>query len=223
MDFSPIWLTLKLAGITTILLLIIGLPVAWWLSRGRSFFKIIIEALITIPLVLPPSVLGFYILVAFSPTRGLGKWLLQHLNIQFVFSFQGLVLASVIYSMPFMIGPVKSALQQLPVSLSQASYSLGKTQWQTFINILVPNIKPSLLTAAVLTFAHTLGEFGVVLMIGGDIPNVTRVASIAVYDAVEQTEYATANTYSFILFAITFVMVTSVFVFNKYQLKSPLE
>jgi molybdate transport system permease protein len=223
MDITPIWLTLKLAAITTLLLLVIGLPVAWWLSKGRSVFKIVIEAIITMPLVLPPSVLGFYLLLAFSPQHGVGKWLLQTFNVQFVFSFQGLVLASVIYSMPFMIGPIKSALQQLPLSLSQASYSLGKTKWQTFVKVLVPNIKPSLLTAVVLTFAHTLGEFGVVLMIGGNIPNVTRVASIAVYDSVEQMDYASANVYSMILFAITFIMVIAVFIFNKYQLKSPLE
>lgn len=223
MDLTPIWLTLKLAGITTILLLAVGLPVAWWLSKGRSVFKIMLEAIITMPLVLPPSVLGFYLLLAFSPQHGIGKWLQQTFNIQFVFSFQGLVLASVIYSMPFMIGPIKSALQQLPVSLSQASYSLGKTRWQTFLKVLIPNIKPSLLTAIVLTFAHTLGEFGVVLMIGGNIPNVTRVASIAVYDSVEQMDYTSANAYSLVLFSITFVMVIAVFIFNKYQLKSPLE
>jgi molybdate transport system permease protein len=223
MDLTPIWLTLKLAGITTLLLLVIALPVARWLSKGRSVFKIIIEAFVTMPLVLPPSVLGFYLLLAFSPQHGVGKWLQHAFNIQFVFSFQGLVLASVIYSMPFMIGPIKSALQQLPVSLSQASYMLGKSNRQTFFYVLLPNIKPSLLTAVVLTFAHTLGEFGVVLMIGGNIPNVTRVASIAVYDAVEQMDYASANAYSFILFVITFVLVIAVFVFNKYQLKSPLE
>jgi molybdate transport system permease protein len=204
-------------------LLIIGLPLAWWLSKGRSIFKIIIEAIITMPLVLPPSVLGFYLLVAFSPQHGVGKWLLHWFNIQFVFSFQGLVLASVIYSMPFMIGPIKSALQQLPLSLSQASYTLGKSEWQTFKKVLLPNIRPSLLTAIVLTFAHTLGEFGVVLMIGGNMPNVTRVASIAVYDSVENMDYGAANTYSFILFAITFVMVITVFIFNKAQAKSPLE
>jgi molybdate transport system permease protein len=223
MDITPIWLTLKLACITTLLLLVIGLPVAWWLSKGRSVFKLVMEAIITMPLVLPPSVLGFYLLLAFSPQHGVGKWLQHAFNIQFVFSFPGLVLASVIYSMPFMMGPIKSALQQLPVSLSQASYSLGKSRWQTFTKVLIPNIKPSLLTAVVLTFAHTLGEFGVVLMIGGNIPNVTRVASIAVYDSVEQMDYASANVYSLILFAITFVMVISVFIFNKYQLKSPLE
>ncbi|WP_295801288.1 molybdate ABC transporter permease subunit [Mucilaginibacter sp.] len=223
MDLTPIYLTLKLAAITTLLLLVIGLPVAWWLSRGRSFFKIALEAIITMPLVLPPSVLGFYLLLAFSPLHGIGLWLQKTFDVQFVFSFKGLVLASIIYSMPFMIGPIKSALQQLPASLSQASYSLGKSRWQTFVKVLLPNIKPSLLTAVVLTFAHTLGEFGVVLMIGGNIPGVTRVASIAVYDSVEQMDYHTANVYSLILFAITFVLVIAVFIFNKYQLKSPLE
>lgn len=223
MDLAPITLTLKLAAITTLLLLTVGLPLAWWLSRGRSFFKIVVEAVVTMPLVLPPSVLGFYLLLAFSPQHGLGKWLHESFDIQFVFSFKGLVLASVIYSMPFMISPIKSALQQLPVALEQASYSLGKSKWQTFVNVLLPNIKPSLLTAAVLTFAHTLGEFGVVLMIGGNIPGVTRVASIAVYESVEQMDYPSANFYSLILFAITFVLVIGVFVFNKYRFKTPLE
>src|ERR1700761_2029387 len=222
MDLTPIWLTLKLASITTLILLIIGLPLAYWLSKGRSIIKIILEAIITMPLVLPPSVLGFYLLLAFSPQHGVGRWLHETFNIQFVFSFQGLILASVIYSMPFMIGPIKSALQQLPMSLSQASWSLGKSRWQTFVHVLVPNIKPPLLTAIVLTFAHTLGEFGVVLMIGGNIPGVTRVASIAVYDSVEAMDYHSANTYSLILFAITFVLVMSVFFYNKSQAKTPL-
>jgi molybdate transport system permease protein len=204
-------------------LLLIGLPVAYWLSKSRSVVKIILEAIITMPLVLPPSVLGFYLLLAFSPQHGIGKWLHDVFNVQFVFSFQGLVLASVIYSMPFMIGPIKSALQQLPLSLSQASYTLGKTERQTFIHVLLPNIRPSLLTAIILTFAHTLGEFGVVLMIGGNIPGITRVASIAVYDSVENMDYTGANAYSLILFSITFIMVISVFVFNKYKAKSPLE
>ncbi len=223
MDLTPIWLTLKLACITTLILLAICLPLAWWLSKGRSFFKIIIEAIITMPLVLPPSVLGFYLLLAFSPQHGVGKWLHDAFDLQFVFSFQGLVLASVIYSMPFMMGPIKSALQQLPASLSQASYTLGKSERETFLRVLLPNIKPSLFTAMVLTFAHTLGEFGVVLMIGGNIPNVTRVASIAVYDSVENMDYSAANTYSLILFCITFVLVIGVFIFNKTQAKSPLE
>ena len=201
------------------MLLLIGLPLAWWLSKGRSFIKTMVEAIVTMPLVLPPSVLGFYLLLAFSPQHGLGKWLNDTFDVQLVFSFTGLVLASVIYSMPFMIGPIKSALQQLPASLAQASYTLGKSPRQTFLKVLLPNIKPSLFTATVLTFAHTLGEFGVVLMIGGNIPNVTRVASIAVYDAVERMDYAAANNYSLILFAITFIMVIGLFLFNSYQAK----
>jgi len=223
MDLSPILLTLKLAAITTVLLLLIGLPVAWWLSKSRSIFKLIIEAIITMPLVLPPSVLGFYLLLAFSPQHGIGKWLRDVFDVQLVFSFPGLILASVIYSLPFMIGPIKSALQQLPPSLAQASYTLGKSERQTFIHVLLPNIRASVLTAATLTFAHTLGEFGVVLMIGGNIPGVTRVASIAVYDAVENQDYSAANAYSLVLFSITFITVISVFMFNKYKAKSPLE
>lgn len=223
MDWSPLWLSLKLAIITTLLLLLMGLPLAYWLSKGRSVIRVILEALITMPLVLPPSVLGFYLLIAFSPRHGAGKWLQQTFNIQFVFSFPGLVLASVIYSLPFMVGPIKSALQQLPASLAQASYTLGKTGRQTFIHILLPNIRASILTAIVMTFAHTLGEFGVVLMIGGNIPGVTRVASIAIYDSVESMNYQAANNYSLLLFAITFVMVTAVFIFNRHKAKSPLE
>ncbi len=223
MDWSPIWLTLKLAAITTAILLVISLPLAYWLSKGRSFIKTLLDALITMPLVLPPSVLGFYLLLAFSPKQGFGHWLAQTFNVQLVFSFPGLIVASVIYSLPFMIGPVKSALQQLPLSLSQASYTLGKSEMETFRRVLLPNILPSLLTAIVLTFAHTLGEFGVVLMIGGNIPGVTKVASIAIYDAVENMDYTSANNYSLILFALTFVIVIAVFIFNRRQAKSPLE
>lgn len=223
MDWSPIWLSVKLASITTLLLLLIGLPLAYWLSKGRSVFRVILEALITMPLVLPPSVLGFYLLIAFSPQHGVGKWLHDTLNVQLVFSFPGLVLASVIYSLPFMIGPIKSALQQLPHSWAQASYTMGKTEWQTFIKVLLPNIRASLLTAMVMTFAHTIGEFGVVLMIGGNIPGVTKVASIAIYDSVESMDYHLANNYSVLLFAFTFLIVTAVFIFNRNKAKSPLE
>jgi molybdate transport system permease protein len=175
------------------------------------------------PLVLPPSVLGFYLLIAFSPQHGIGHWLRDTFNVQFVFSFPGLILASVIYSLPFMIGPIKSALQQLPASLAQASYTLGKSERETFMHVLLPNIKSSVLTAMVMTFAHTLGEFGVVLMIGGNIPGVTKVASIAIYDSVESMDYHTANNYSLLLFAFTFVIVTAVFIFNRNKAKSPLE
>ncbi|MGO4875204.1 molybdate ABC transporter permease subunit [Pedobacter psychrotolerans] len=223
MDFEPIYLSLKLALITTAILLLIGIPVAYWLSGKSTMAKIILEALITMPLVLPPSVLGFYLLLAFSPNNGFGKWLHEHLNLHLVFSFQGLVFASVIYSLPFMISPVKSAFGHLPETLAQASYTMGKSKWQTFIYVLLPNIKASIYTAAVLTFAHTLGEFGVVLMIGGNIPGVTKVASIAIYDAVETMDYEAANQYALILFAITFAIVLAVFIFNKKAVKNPFE
>jgi molybdate transport system permease protein len=223
MDWSPIWLSLKLATITTLLLLLIGLPLAYWLSKGRSVIKLILEVLITMPLVLPPSVMGFYLLIAFSPQHGIGKWLLNTFNMQFVFSFQGLVLASVFYSLPFMIGPIKAAFQQIPSSLAEASYTLGKSERVTVLNVLLPNIKSSVLTAIVMTFAHTIGEFGVVLMIGGNIPGVTKMASIAIYDAVESMDYKSANSYSLLLFAFTFVIVGIVFFLNRNRAKSPLE
>ncbi|QMU28213.1 molybdate ABC transporter permease subunit [Adhaeribacter radiodurans] len=223
MDWTPILLSLKLSFITTLILLFIGLPVAYWLSGSHSILKIILEAIITMPLVLPPSVLGFYLLLTFSPQNALGKWLQDTFALQLVFSFKGLVLASVIYSLPFMISPVKSAFDHLPKSMTEASYTMGKSRTETFFLILLPNIKASILTAAVLTFAHTLGEFGVVLMIGGNIPGITKVASIAIYDSVESMDYANANYYSLLLFTITFVIVVTVFVLNRKSAKSPLE
>jgi len=223
MDWNPLWLSLKLSFITTLILLVIGLPIAYWLSKKGSTWKLIVEALITMPLVLPPSVLGFYLLLAFSPQNALGYWLQKVFNIQFVFSFEGLVLASVIYSLPFMISPVKSAFDHLPDSMAEASYTMGKTSRQTLFYVLLPAIKSAILTASVLTFAHTLGEFGVVLMIGGNIPGVTKVASIAIYDAVEGMNYSQANAYSLVLFAISFFIVISVFLFNRKTAKSPLE
>ena len=223
MDMEPIWLSIKLAIITTIFLLFIGIPIAYWLSRKQNIIKLIIEGLITMPLVLPPSVLGFYLLLAFSPKNGFGIWLHHNFDLQLVFSFKGLIIASIIYSLPFMVSPVKAAFSHLPQSMSQASYVMGKSKIQTFFYVLLPNIKPSILTAAVLTFAHTLGEFGVVLMIGGNIPGETRVASVAIYDAVETMDYRSANSYALILFAITFILVLGVFVLNRNAVKSPFE
>ncbi|WP_316803723.1 molybdate ABC transporter permease subunit [Pedobacter nototheniae] len=223
MDMEPIWLSLKLAFITTLLLLIIGIPIAYWLSRKQNFLKIILEALITMPLVLPPSVLGFYLLLAFSPNNALGKWLHDQFDMQLVFSFKGLIFASVIYSLPFMISPIKVALSHLPRSMAEASYVMGKSPLHTFFYVLLPNIRPSIFTAAVMTFAHTLGEFGVVLMIGGNIPGETKVASIAIYDSVEIMDYDSANYYALILFAITFLIVTGIFLINRKAIKSPFE
>lgn len=223
MDWTPIWLSVKLSLITTVILLVIGLPVAYWLSLKSSIFKLVLEVLITMPLVLPPSVLGFYLLLAFSPRNAPGRWLHDNLDLDLVFSFSGLIIASILYSLPFMINPVKSAFAQLPKSIAEASYTMGKSKMETLFYILIPNIKSSIITAAVLTFAHTLGEFGVVLMIGGSIPGVTKVASIAIYDSVERMDYTEANYYSLILFSITFIIVLAVFVLNRRLVKSPLE
>lgn len=223
MDWTPIWLSLKLSLITTLILMVIGLPVAYWLSRRDSILKLIIEAISTMPLVLPPSVLGFYLLLAFNPGSTIGKFLHQHFDLQLVFSFSGLVVASVIYSLPFMISPIKSAFSHLPRAVAEASYTMGKSEWQTFFQILIPGIKSSVLTAAVITFAHTLGEFGVVLMIGGNIPGVTKTASIAIYDAVEGMDYGSAGNYSLILFVISFSIIISVFILNRKSARGPLE
>ena len=214
-DLLPFWITFKLALITTAILLVISLPVANWLATGKGRFKSVIEALISMPLVLPPSVIGFYFLVAFGPTYGLGHFLEQYLNIRLVFSFPGLVLASIIYSLPFMIHPIQSGLVGLSPDIREASYLLGKSKLETFFKVQLPNIKPALITGIVLTFAHTIGEFGVVLMIGGNIPNETRVVSIAIYDEVEALNYHTANIYAGILFAITFVVLLTVNIVNK--------
>ncbi len=171
------------------------------------------------PLVLPPTVVGFYLLVAFSPNSTFGAFVNETLGLQFIFSFGGLVFASMIYSLPFMVHPIQSGLSNLPSSLSEASLVLGKTRFQTLLYVLLPNIKPSLLTGIVLAFAHTIGEFGVVLMIGGNIPNKTRVASIAIYDEVEALNYAAANNYSMVLFAISFIILLSVYLINGGYLK----
>lgn len=213
MDWQPIILTFKLATVTTVILFIISIPMAYWLAGTKNRLKPMLEALLTMPLVLPPTVIGFYLLVAFSPSYAFGHWL-ESVGLKFVFTFEGLVLASIIYSLPFMVQPIQSGLANLPPSLSEAAYVLGKSRWSTLTRVLLPNIKPSLLTAIVLSFAHTIGEFGVVLMIGGSIPGKTKVASIAIYDEVETLNYAMANTYSLILFAVTFAILILVYIVN---------
>ena len=214
-DWQPLWLTFKLAGITTFILCLIGIPFAWWLSQTRIRFKPVLETLVSMPLVLPPSVLGFYLLLAFSPTHWFGGWLDHVAGLKLAFSFQGLVLASVIFSFPFLVHPVQSGFQNLAPSLSEAAYTLGKSRWQTFLHVLLPNIKPQLLAGVVLAFAHTIGEFGVVLMIGGNMPGQTRVASIAIYDEVEALNYDAANFYALVLFCLCFSILLSVYLLNK--------
>ncbi|GAA0730644.1 molybdate ABC transporter permease subunit [Aquimarina litoralis] len=218
-DWGPIILTAKLALVTTVILLIVSVPLAYWLAFSKSRMKPVVETLVSMPLVLPPTVLGFYLLMAFSPGNSFGAWLQEWFGLRLIFSFSGLVIGSMIYSLPFMVNPIQSGLSGLPSSLSEASYILGKSKLKTLFSVLLPNIKPSLLTGIVLAFAHTIGEFGVVLMIGGNIPEKTKVVSIAIYDEVEALNYAHANTYSMILFVITFIVLLSVYVINGGYLK----
>jgi molybdate transport system permease protein len=219
-DWQPLLLTFRLAAITTLILFVIGIPLAYWIAHTRTRFKPVIETLVSMPLVLPPSVLGFYLLLAFSPQNAFGQWLEQWFNIRLVFSFAGLVVGSVIFSLPFMVHPIQSGFQNLPASLVEASRTLGKSDTTTLFRVLLPNIKPALLSGAVLSFAHTVGEFGVILMIGGNIPGVTKVASIAIYDEVESLNYAGANFYALVLFAVTFAILLTVYVMNKKLLKA---
>ncbi|MDX1830375.1 MAG: molybdate ABC transporter permease subunit [Lutibacter sp.] len=219
MDWGPLILTFRLALITTFMLLLIAIPLAYWLAFSKSKIKPIIETLVSMPLVLPPTVIGFYLLVAFSPSNAFGNWLNEWLGLRLVFSFEGLLVASIIYSLPFMVHPIQAGFSNLSQSLIDVSYVLGKSKTTTLFKVLLPNIKPSLLTGIVLAFAHTVGEFGVVLMIGGNIPDKTRVASIAIYDEVEALNYSAANTYSLILFCITFAILLTVFLINGGYLK----
>ena len=219
MIWEPLILTFKLALVTTALLLTISIPLASWLVNLKSRIKPVIETLIGMPLVLPPTVLGFYFLLAFSPGNAFGQWLNDWFGIRLVFSFGGLVVASVLYSLPFMVHPIQSGLSGLPTSLKESSYLMGRSKLLTLLKVELPNIKPSVLTGIVLAFAHTVGEFGVVLMIGGSIPGHTKVASIAIYEEVEAMNYGAANFYSLLLFAITFIILLTVYVINGGYLK----
>lgn len=218
--WETLWLTFQLAGTTTVFLLFIGVPIAYLLAYSKWRIKPLLEALISMPLVLPPTVLGFYLLLAFSPESALGLWLDQWLGLRLVFTFQGLVVGSIIYSLPFMVQPIQSGFEHLPVHLAEASYVLGKTKRETLFRVLLPNIKHSLLTGIVLSFAHTVGEFGVILMIGGNIPGETRVASIAIYDEVEGLNYALANQYALVLVAFTFSILLCVYGINRRTIKA---
>lgn len=220
MDPQPLLLTFRLATITSVILLIVSMPIAYWLAYASFKGKGIIEALIGMPLVLPPSVIGFYLLLAFSPSYWFGSWVESTFGLRLVFSFPGLVIASILYSLPFTVYPLRAGLQSVSPALREASFTLGKNAWETFFKVLLPNCKPAILTAFVLTFAHTIGEFGVVLMIGGNIPGVTKVASIAIYNEVEALNYAAANQYAMVLFAITFAILLVVYSINHSLLRA---
>ncbi len=218
-DLQPLFLTFELAAITTLILVVLGIPLAYWIAFSKSKLKYIVEPLVSMPLVLPPTVLGFYILLAFSPKYFLGHYLESTFDIRIAFSFVGLVIGSVFFSLPFMVNPIKSGFENFPVSLIEASYVLGKSKWETLIKVILPNIKPALFAGFVMAFAHTIGEFGVVLMVGGNIPGETRVASIAIFSEVEALNYDKANFYSLILVAISFCILFGFYYFNRKSVK----
>lgn len=221
-ELTPFLLTFALALLTTVMLVLAGLPLAYWLSSTKWRGGFLLEALVSLPLVLPPSVLGFYLLLAFSPDNAFGKFLDEYLDLRFVFTFEGLVVASMIYSFPFMIQPLLSGFRALSPSLAETSYTLGKGKVETFFRVILPNTKASVVTACILTFAHTVGEFGVVLIIGGNIPSETRVVSVAVYDEVEAMNYQAANWYSLILLFFSFFMLIIIYWINGWLNKKKL-
>jgi len=219
-EFTPFWISFKLAFITTLILFVISLPLAWWLSQTKSKTKPFFEAITALPIVLPPSVLGFYILWALSINSPIGAFFEETFGIELVFNFTGLVIASCFYSLPFMVQPLQSGFESLNTNMLEASYISGKSKLTTLINVALPNIKPALLTAIIVTFAHTVGEFGVVLMVGGSIPEETKVASVAIYEFVEIIDYSSAHIYSAIMVILSFLVLLSVYIFNAKQKKT---
>ncbi|MCU0942747.1 MAG: molybdate ABC transporter permease subunit [Hydrogenophaga sp.] len=206
-DWQAIALTLRVAGLTTLLLLVLGVPLAWWLARTRSWWRHPVGALVTLPFVLPPSVLGFYLLVAMGPDGPVGQWT-QSLGLGLLtFSFSGLVIASVFYSLPFMVQPVLTAMQQLGERPIEVAATLRASPVDRFFTVVLPLCKTGLITGTVMSFAHTVGEFGVVLMVGGNIPGVTRVVSVQIYDHVEALEYADAHRLAAVMLVFAFAVL----------------
>lgn len=211
MNWSPFLLSFQLALMTSLLLLLIGVPIAAALAYRRFWGRPLVEAIISLPLVLPPTVLGFYLLMWLGPHSYLGEFFDTELGLSLVFSFEGLLIGSLVYSLPFTIQPLVSGFRQVPTSTREVAYTLGKSRWETLRRVVLPQMKSALLSAVVLTFAHTLGEFGVVLMLGGNIPGETRVASIAIYHAVESMDYSTAHLYALGLLGVCFLLLSLVY------------
>ncbi|WOG26820.1 molybdate ABC transporter permease subunit [Endozoicomonas sp. 8E] len=214
---TAIWLTIKLALTTTLLLMLVGVPLAWKLANMKSRFRPFIEAFVGLPLVLPPTVLGFYLLIAFSPDNTLGQWWVDLTGSTLAFSFSGLVVASVLYSLPFVVQPLQRAFEQLDYGLLEAASMLGASRLDRFMNVVLPNSLRALLLAACMGFAHTVGEFGVVLMIGGNIPGETQVLSIALYDAVETQQLDQAHAMAAGLLTFALVMLVALYSIDKRQ------
>ncbi len=215
MDLSPILVTVKLATITTLILLVLGTPLAWWLSQTKNRLKVIIESVVALPLVLPPTVLGFYLLMMLSPQGFIGELWSYVSDTRLTFSFSGLVIGSIIYSMPFVVQPLQASFEMVGKPLQQAAYTLGANRLDTFRHIVLPLSMRGFLVAITLGFAHTVGEFGVVLMIGGNIPEVTQVLSIVIYDHVEALEYEMAHAYSIGLLIFSFIVLFITYSLNR--------
>lgn len=214
-DFGPLWLTLRIALIATPILFVFCLPLAFWLTRLRPLWRYPLQALANLPLVLPPTVLGFYLLLLFSPERLPGAWVKAFFHLTLAFTQTGLVVASILFSLPFMINPLISGLESLPRALSEEAVMDGATPRQILFHVLIPNMRPSLLAGIVLTFCHTLGEFGVALMVGGKIPGKTLLVSMAVYDEVESLNFGSAHVYSGILCFFAFLCLLALFFLNR--------
>lgn len=213
--FGPLWLSAQLALVTTIILVIVGAPLAWWLARTNSRVKPAVQAVVAMPIVLPPTVLGFYLLILLGPSGAIGSWWVQLTGSALTFSFTGLVIASCIYSLPFAVQPMQTAFESLPQRYLERAWTLGATRLDAFFSIAVPLSVRGFVSGIVLSFAHTLGEFGVVLMVGGNIPGETRVISIAIYDQVEMLNYGAAHQLSLLLVAFAFVVLAAMFLFNR--------
>ena len=214
-DLGPVWLSLALAGVTTVILLVVGTALAWWLAGTRSRAKPFVEAVTALPLVLPPTVIGFYFLIALGPASPVGSFWMQLTGDTLTFSFSGLVVASVFYSLPFTVQPLQSAFESIGRSALEAAASLRANPLDTFFTVVVPVSARSFIAAAVLTFAHTIGEFGVVLMVGGNIPGKTKVISIAIYEHVETLNYAQAHWLSAMLLLFSFAVLFVVYAFVR--------
>ena len=216
-DLNAFWLTIKLALVTVSILLLLAIPFGWWLSRYRGKAKPIIEAIIALPLVLPPTVLGFYLLIAFSPDTWFGQGYFWLTGKNLAFSFEGILIGSLIYSLPFVVQPIVAGFQQLPDDFDKMAASMGLPSVKRFVYLTLPLIKPSLISAATLGFAHTLGEFGLVLMIGGNIPEETQVLSIALFTHVEMLNYQQAHRLAGILLLFSFISLLLLYKFNRPQ------
>jgi len=214
-NWTAIWVTFKLASLASLALLVLGLPIAYWLAYSKRRWKFLVESVVALPLVLPPTVLGFYILVAIGPHSPVGRFYTDVVGQSLPFSFQGLLLASILYSLPFAVQPFASAFGQVDRKLIEASWTLGLSRFKTFFKLIVPLSTAGLVTGVVLSFAHTLGEFGVVLMVGGNIEGVTRTISIDIYDEVQALNYAQASKTAAFLLVISYLVLLLVYALNR--------